>query len=435
MKVSKRYYIKTYGCAMNYADSERIRRVLNDSGLTETYKAVDADIIILTSCSIRKQAEDKIGGWYNKARKSNFKDKVFVLTGCMAVRHDRKDEGKGKKYGEKLKTKYNWIDHVVDIVDIANLPKILGLKKKTELQTSDYLNILPNADGKVTSHVPISTGCDFFCSYCIVPFARGKLLQRNYEDILKEVRLNISYGVKLISLVAQNVNSWVGLKDGKKVGFADLLNDVCKIEGDFWITFVSSNPMDFSQEMIDAISKNPKIMRWINIAVQSGSDEILQKMNRRYSVREFEDLIKNIQRKVPDIRLTTDIIVGFPGETEEDFEKTVALERKLKFQMLYIGKYSSRPGAASAKFEDDIPLKEKKRREEILKDECNKVRKDAHKKLVGTKMRVLIVSCNKAISYFYHEVLLESSVEKNRVGTFVDVLITDSAVSGLVAKV
>jgi len=207
---------------MNYADSERIRRVLNDSGLTETYKAVDADIIILTSCSIRKQAEDKIGGWYNKARKSNFKDKVFVLTGCMAVRHDRKDEGKGFEA-------------------IANLPKILGLKKKTELQTSDYLNILPNADGKVTSHVPISTGCDFFCSYCIVPFARGKLLQRNYEDILKEVRLNISYGVKLISLVAQNVNSWVGLKDGKKVGFADLLNDVCKIEGDFWITFVSSN--------------------------------------------------------------------------------------------------------------------------------------------------------------------------------------------------
>lgn len=430
MKELKNYYIKTYGCAMNYADSNRIRYILNTAGLQEVFKAKDAELIVLNSCSVRKQAEDKISGWgIKKDRK-----KKYLLTGCMAVRHDREKGGVMGKYTKEIKRKFDWLDYVVDIRDIENIPKILGLKVERKQIEKNYLNIIAEGKNEHIVNIPISTGCNFFCSYCIVPFSRGELLQRNYKDIIKEVKDSICEGKKLICLVAQNVNSWIGVKNGKKINFADLLNDISKIKGDFWITFLSSNPMDFSDEMIQSISKNKKIIRWINIAVQSGSDDILKRMNRKHTVKEFEELIGKIKKEIPDIRLTTDIIVGFSGESKDDFEKTRDLIKKLQFQMAYVGKYSPRKFSVSAKFEDDVAFKIKKERENILKEDVNKMRDFFHKEFVGKRMKVLALGGRRGISYYYHEVLFEKPLEKHKIGNFVEALITDSTLSGLVAK-
>ena len=433
MKELKKYYIKTYGCAMNYADTERIRYILNNSGLQEVSKYTDADIVILNSCSVRKQAEDKIAGWGIKKKKDSRKRK-YLLTGCMAVRHNRKEQTLEGKYTKKLKRQFPWLDYIVDIRDVEKIPSIFGIKN-TQEEVPNYLNIPTDKVGEALVNIPISTGCNFFCSYCIVPFSRGQLLHRRYEDILLEVEENIKRGSKLICLVAQNVNSWQGYKDGKKISFAELLDDIASIKGDFWITFVSSNPMDFTDEIIDVIAKNEKIMRWINIAVQSGSDDVLKRMNRKYTVNDFEILVKKIREKVPDIRLTTDIIVGFPGETVEDFEKTLELTKKVKFQMLYVGKYSPRERALSSSFEDNVSRKEKKRREDILKEELNKMRDVYHNSLVGKKMKILVIGGRRGISYYYHEILFEKPLKKENVGQFVEGLITDSTLSGLVAKV
>lgn len=427
---------------MNYADSDRIRYVLQKEGLNETSKAEDASIIVLNSCSVRKQAEDKVAGWAMKKDKEEKnknkdkdkdKDKIYILTGCMAVRHERDKNSLREKYTRMIQRKFPWIDYVVDIRDIEKLPEIL--EKRFEKNNScSYLNLPTESKNSFVANIPISTGCDFFCSYCIVPYSRGKLLHRNYEDIITEVKKNISEGKTLICLVAQNVNSWEGEKKGKQIDFADLLNDVCKLDGDFWVTFVSSNPMDFSKKIISTISKNQKIIRWINIAVQSGSDGVLKSMNRRYTVKEFEGLIEEIKKEIPDIRLTTDVIVGFPNESEDDFEKTLDLVKRVKFQMVYVGKYSPRDLTASAKLEDNVSFKEKKRREDILKDEVNKMRKDFHGALVGKKLKVLSLDKNKAISYYYHEIIFEKPLPKKKIGTFLDVLVTKSTLSGLVAK-
>ncbi len=431
MKEFKKYYIKTYGCAMNYADSNRIRHVLNNSGLREVFKSKDADLIVLNSCSVRKQAEDKIAGWGIDIDKT----KKYILTGCMAVRYNRQDGELDEKYTRKLKEKFSWIDYVVDIKEIGNIPSVLGIKEKEDVEEINYLNIPAKNENEVVVNVPISTGCDFFCSYCIVPFSRGKLLHRKYEDIIYEVKQNLFQGKKLVCLVAQNVNSWEGMRGGKKISFADLLEDVAKIDGDFWVTFISSNPMDFSDEIIKVISEKRKVMRWINIAVQSGSNKILKGMNRRYTVEEFKELMNKIKKEIPDHRLTTDIIVGFPGEDEDDFQKTLSLIKEIEFQMLYIGKYSPREYSVSAKFEDDVSLEEKKRRENVLKDELNKMRDNFHRKFVGKKIKVLVTGGRRGLSYYYHEVLFEKPLSEKKIGTFVEALVIDSTLSGLVAKV
>jgi tRNA-2-methylthio-N6-dimethylallyladenosine synthase len=428
MKELKTYCIKTYGCAMNYADSDRIRHVLNSVGLKEDESYKKADLIILNSCSVRKQAEDKIGGWYTKIEKENLSDKIFILTGCMATRHN------DVKYRVRLKKKHPWIHHIIDIKDISKIPSILCIGESDSV-AENYLNIIPASKSKVVINIPISTGCNFFCSYCIVPFSRGDLFHREYTDILDEVKFHIANGVKLITLVAQNVNSWEGMREGKKISFSELLEDIADLSGEFWITFVSSNPMDFSDKMIKTISTNEKIMRWINIAVQSGSDDVLKRMNRRYSVEEFKKLINQIKKEIPDIRLTTDVIVGFPGEKEDDFKKTSNLVKELKFQMAYIGKYSARQGALSAKFEDDVPIDEKKRRENELKKIVNDMRLKFHKEFVVKEIKVLMIGARRGLSYYYNEILLEEPVDEKRIGTFITVSVTKCTLSGLIAKI
>ncbi len=433
MKDLQTYYIKTYGCAMNYADSARIRGVLKDVGMQEVENFEDADVIILNSCSVRKQAEDKIRGWSIKLKGYKKNDKVVVLTGCMAVRKDRK-EGSKKNYAKEIKNKNPWVDYVLDIQDLMELPELLGVENFNR-EKKLYLDIIPEYGNEFLVNVPISTGCNFFCSYCVVPFSRGKLEHRDYYEIMSEVEFHLKNGAKIISLVAQNANSWRGFKDDQKIDFANLLEDVASLDYDFWVSFVSSNPMDFSDRMIEVIKDNGKIMRGINIAVQSGSNRILEKMNRKYSVEEFEELVSKIKKEIPDIRLTTDIIVGFPGETRGDFQKTLDLIKKMEFQMVYVGKYSPREGTASADLKNDVGIEEKKRRERILKQEVNSLREKFHNDFVKKELDALIVGGRKAISYYYHEILLEEPVKEHYIGAFNRVLITKATLSGLVAKV
>lgn len=432
MKDIKTYYIHTYGCVMNYSDSDRIRYVLNNIKMEEVDDPLSADLVILNSCSVRKQAEDKIGGWFTRFQKHKKEIPLVILTGCMAVRKQRGNQAWFEKYPAHLKKKYPWISFFVDIQDIQRIPELLG-KNSSEMYAS-YLDILPPADGKVVANIPISTGCNFFCSYCIVPFSRGQVMDRSFKDILNEVELSIKFGAKLITLIGQNVNSWKGIDGQKKLDFADLLNAVSNLEGDFWINFLSSNPMDFSERMIKVISESNKIMKWINLAVQSGSDDVLQRMNRRYSVMEYIQLVDNIKRYIPDIRLTTDMIVGFPGETESDFEKSKELVTKVGFDMVYLGKYSPRKGSLSFKMEDNVTQKVKKEREIVIRDLVNEIRDTHHFEFVGKEIIALVTGGRKALSFYNHEIIIDKVVPEEKIGSFISVKVVGSSLSGLVAK-
>ncbi|MBD3329374.1 radical SAM protein, partial [Candidatus Dojkabacteria bacterium] len=235
-------------------------------------------------------------------------------------------------------------------------------------------------------------------------------------------------GGKLITLLGQNVNSW---REGDR-DFADLLENLCSIKGDFWINFLSSNPMDFSDKLINVIGDRPEIMKWVNLAVQSGSDRILKLMNRKYTVDDFKEIALKLRERVPNFRLTTDIIVGFPGETDRDFNKSLMLVKDMELEMVYVGKYSPRPGTLSAKsLKDNIPLEVKEGREEMLKKAVNEIRRKKHKSLIGAQMKVLVTSPSHAVSYYNHDIKFQKPVDKGKVGKFVKDEIIDSTVSGL----
>lgn len=425
----KTFYVKTYGCIMNYSDSDKIRAILKYYGLQEVSKFEEADVIILNSCSVRQQAEDKILGW---AKKLKDHKPIVILTGCMATR-ERGFWTDGEKYRGQIKRKYPWIDIVLDIRQISELPVLLKLDE-VPFGDSDYLNLFPsNIESGIIAKLPISTGCDFFCTYCIVPFSRGAMVHRPYEKILDDASKFLKQGSKLIYLIGQNVNSWEADVDGKQIRFDSLLNGLSKLDGDFWITFVSSNPMDFSDEMIEAIAENKKIVRWLNLAVQSGSNKILQKMNRRYTVEKYLELVKKIKSKVPDIRLTTDIIVGFPEETEEDFKQTLDLVQNVEFEMVYIGKYSPRHGTVAERvLEDNIPLEVKKERFHRLESVVNEIRLRKHKEYVGKHIDMLVTGSGRAISYYNHDIIFNNPQYKP--GNFYSVEVEDFSTAGISIK-
>lgn len=423
----KTYYIKTYGCAMNYSDSDKLRFILKNCGLTELSDYKTADVIILNSCSVRQQAEDKILGWARKVK--GLKDKRIILTGCMAIRIDRKTGEKDQKYEKSLKRKCPWIDFIVGDRDYENIPLLLKLKCKNP--NSEYSLIQLS---KFQGLFPISYGCNFFCSYCIVPYTRGKLINRSYKEIVKDITNFVKMGGKQITLIGQNVNSWKSVDNKTLLSFADLLENISKIKGDFWINFISSNPMDFSEELHNQIVNNPKIMKSMNLAVQSGSDSILKRMNRKYTVKAFTNIAQKIKKESPQFRLTTDIIVGFPGETEEDFMQTQKLLKTIDFDMVYLGKYSPRKGAVSEKFIDDVSQKVKEKRANYIFEYINQRRKKHNEYWLDKNIRVLITGGRRGISYYNHEVLFNSVNKESLIGCFVDCKVIGANVSGLIVE-
>ncbi len=322
---------------MNEADSERIASVLESTGYQPAPKENEADLIVVNMCSVRQSAVDRVYGLIQKfkkmreksaSRRTNLKT---ILTGCI-LKADKPNLAKG-------------------------FDQILKFK--------DLLKYQPKYQDKLVAFVPISNGCNNFCSYCAVPFTRGHLVCRNHKDILKEVKNVAKKGFKQIWLLGQNVNDYQSPTDSS-VDFAKLLKMIDKIPGNFKIFLMSPHPKNFSDELIDTLAECKKFGKYLNLPVQSGNDEILKKMNRPYTVKEYKDLVKKIRKKIPDINLSTDVIVGFPGETKKQFENTAKLFKEIKFNIAYISKYSPRPGTVSFKMKNNIPLPEKKRREKIL---------------------------------------------------------------------
>jgi tRNA-2-methylthio-N6-dimethylallyladenosine synthase len=393
---------------MNSADSNSIRNLLTRNGLKETDSWKDANIIILVTCSIRQQAEDKVSGWGIKAKKDIFKGKKVILTGCMALRYNRGDNTISKKYQRELKERFPWITHIINIKEINKLPILLKLDNKELLDTE---NINYDENNIYQGLFSISHGCNNFCSYCIVPYARGELINFPKKKILKDIEDFVNKGGKIVTLLGQNVNSW----EDNGLNFVDLLKEVSSIKGDFWVNFLSSHPKDFSDELIELITTNDKFLKHANIAAQSGSNRILKLMNRQYKIDKFIGICKRIKDKDPNFRITTDAIVGFPTETDEDFQKTLALMDECEIEMVYIGKFSPREGTVASKLKDNVPLSNKKKREKKLRKRVNEIRERKHSQLVGQEIPILMIEERKGISYYNHEVITEDSYKPGKI--------------------
>jgi len=346
--LGKKYHIITFGCQMNKSDSERIAGDLESKGYQPASNTNEADLIVVNMCSVRQSAVDRVYGLFPKFKKLREKKPKLktVLTGCILKEDKRKFT---KRFDQILKI-------------------------------GDLLKYQPKYQNNFRAFIPISNGCNNFCSYCVVPYVRGPLVCRPYEEIIDEVKNLIKKGYKEIWLLGQNVNSY-GVQRGtdaepsteltrkkKAVNFAKLLKMVNDIPGDFRIRFTSSHPADFTDELIDVMANSKKVAKYLHLPVQSGDNQILKKMNRPYTAEKYKNLVKKIRKKIPDINLSTDVIVGFPGETKKQFENTVKLFKEIKFNIAYIAKYSPRPGTTAFRLKDNIPLKEKKRREKILRE-------------------------------------------------------------------
>jgi tRNA-2-methylthio-N6-dimethylallyladenosine synthase len=318
-----KYYILTYGCQMNLADSEKIAATLEKNSKMKLAKSLkEANFVVINMCSVRQSAVDRVMGLKDK-----LKNKKVMITGCILKKDKLKLE---KRLGK-----------VVEINEFTRQSK-------------------EKSSNNLVAYVPIMTGCNNFCSYCVVPYTRGREISRPQKEIICKIKKLIKNGSKEIWLLGQNVNSY-------KYGFAKLLRAVNKIKGDFSIRFMSSHPKDFSNDLIKAMAECKKVAKYLNLPVQSGSNEILKKMNRPYGIEQYKNLVRKIRKEIPNINLSTDVIVGFPGETKEQFEDTVRLFKEIKYNIAYINKYSPRSGTASFKLKDNIPSKEKICREQTLK--------------------------------------------------------------------
>ena len=367
---NKKYCILTYGCQMNVHDSENIAAIMEDMQYTKTDDMQDADIIVINTCAIRENAHNKVMG--NLGRIKHLKEKKDIITvfcGCMA-----QEEGISKE----LTSKYKWIDIIMGTHNIHKLPiyleEIMKNKKQEvnvySIEGDVYEGIPVKRDSKYKAWVNIMYGCDKFCTYCIVPYTRGKERSRKLEDIVNEVEGLVKEGYKEVTLLGQNVNAY-----GKdlKLGYdmADLLESVSKT-GIPRIRFITSHPWDFTDKMIETIAKYDNIMPYIHLPIQSGSDRVLKQMNRRYTKEEYITLFNKIKEMIPNASISTDIIVGFPNETDEDFQETLDIVNLLKFDLAYTFIYSPREGTPASKIKDTISLETKKKRLAELNKLVNK---------------------------------------------------------------
>lgn len=365
------FYIKTFGCQQNMADSQRIASYYISRGYKQSKTAKNANEIVLNTCMIRQSAEDRVTGLVKNIAKSRREKPKIVITGCMVGMAARDESG---KYLRALRKRMPEVDEFLPLEEVG----------------FDY----PALRNDVTrAWVPISNGCNNFCTFCVVPFTRGREVSRPFEDIISEIKDLAKSGCREVTLLGQNVNSYGSdlvknstsnyeLPNGKKVKpvfvkhlgrfriptlFPYLLEGVCKIKGIKTVKFISSNPWDFSDELIDTIAKNQKVDRNIHLAVQSGDDQVLKRMNRWYTQKQYLDLVKKIKSKVKGAQISTDIIVGFPGETKKEFASTIKLAKEAGFAYAYVSKYSARPNTAATKaMKDNVPYSEKERRFKIL---------------------------------------------------------------------
>lgn len=386
---NKTFYIKTYGCQMNEHDSENMIAILKSEGMKEVYSLEEADLIILNTCSIRENAHNKVFGMLGRIKhlKNTNKNIVVGLSGCMAQEEVVTNE---------ILHKYKWLDFVLGTHNIHNLSKIVydSFKEKSltieapSIEGEIIENIPVERQNKYKAYVNIMYGCDKFCTYCIVPYTRGKQRSREKEAILKEVNDLINSGYQEVTLLGQNVNAYG--KDKKEAfNMASLLEEVAKTKIPR-IRFMTSHPWDFTDEMLEVIANYNNIMPNIHLPVQSGNNNILKLMGRRYTKEDYLNLFSKIKTKIPNVSISTDIIVGFPGETEEEFQDTLDLVNKCKFDLAYTFIFSKRVGTPAYNMKDDITLKEKEQRLYKLNELVNKYALENNKKLENKIVKVLL---------------------------------------------
>lgn len=424
----KKYYIKTYGCQMNVHDSENIKALLEDMSFEETDDFEKADLILLNTCAIRENAHNKVFGFLGRVKhlKETKPNIITGICGCMAQEKSVVDE---------IKNKYKWVDIVFGTHNIDRLPDILNTSIKNSCQNIDVEsiegdiieNIPVKRDSKYKAWVNIMYGCDKFCTYCIVPYTRGKQRSRKLVDIVNEVKDLVDNGYLEVTLLGQNVNAYgKDLNDNYKMG--DLLEQVA-LTGIKRVRFVTSHPWDFDDEMIDIIAKYDNIMPYIHLPLQSGSDRILKLMGRRYTKEKYLDLFNKLKTKIPNVSITTDIIVGFPGETESDFQDTLDVVKKCQFDSAFTFIFSPRIGTPAAKMKDNISLKEKEQRLYKLNELVNKYANINNQKYLNKIVPVLIEgeSDKEGMLMGYTDTmkLVNVKADKKYIGKIVNVLITD----------
>ncbi|MDD3480750.1 MAG: tRNA (N6-isopentenyl adenosine(37)-C2)-methylthiotransferase MiaB [Patescibacteria group bacterium] len=364
-----KYYLFVIGCDMNKSDAERIATVFDILGYKRAESEEEADVLLAVACSVRLSATNRVFGRGREWQKYRKRGALTMVSGCVLTR----DKKKLEKY----------YDHIFPIEEMNKLPELLKLKKAKKDDLSEYLRIHPIYESDFRAYIPIMTGCDNFCSYCAVPYTRGREKSRTEEEIIAEVKGLIEKNYKEIILLGQNVNSY-------KPNFTKLIVKIDKLKGEHRIYFYSNHPKDVSGELIKALPGLKHFPNYLHLPLQSGNDEILKKMNRHYTKDSYLKLIEKIKKDIPDIVITTDIIVGFPGEKVDQFEDTKMVMENVGFDMAYISEYSERPGTLSAKMEDDVPDQEKAKREKELQKVLGRTSGENNKKLVGTTQRVLI---------------------------------------------
>ena len=381
-----KYFLETYGCQMNKAESDSLELILKRRGWESSVTDTQADLVIINTCSVRQTAEDRIWGrigYFKKLKESH--DFKLVIIGCMAERVKE----------ELYTTCRGTVDLVLGTLEKNNILEYLEGLPEQEQGTYTFQEY--HSDGKsFKTFVPIMHGCNNFCSYCIVPYVRGREVSRSAEEILHEIAFLENHNVKEITLLGQNVNSYRGTWQGKEISFPQLLDLICSnLNSIGWVRFLSSHPKDFSSELIDTIAANPQICRHIHLPVQHGSDRILSLMNRRYTAGHYLDIVSEIKKKLPGVSLTTDLLIGFPGEKEEDLEATLDLMQRVRFADAYTYYYNPREGTKAYTMPDSLSLETKLKRLEKVISLQHRISAQEKEKKVGQVQQVLVESVSK----------------------------------------
>lgn len=441
--MDKFYYIYTYGCQMNVHETEKLAGILEKRDYKRAESAVTADIIVFNTCCIRESAEQKILGNIGavKPLKKKNKNLIVAVCGCMSQQKDM---------AANLKKKFPFIDIVFGANNVEffgeYLDEFLKQRKfvnqviddKSYIENIDKINVV--RDNSLYAYVNIMYGCNNFCTYCIVPYVRGREKSRKPQEIYGEVKNLLAMGYKVITLLGQNVNSY-GLDDSTDgVDFAQLLDTIANFDGDFELRFMTSHPKDLSDKLIEVMAKNDKISKSLHLPVQAGSDKVLKAMNRSYNITHYKNLIKKLRQAIPNITLSTDIIVGFPGETEQDYQATVDLVKEIKFHNAFVFMYSKRKGTIAEKMEDQVPLNVKRERIHNLLQIQHEISTKLFENMVGSTQRVLLEQENNL--YYIGKVqcgkvakISKANTKKLALGKFYDCTIIDYKNGNLIGRV
>ena len=425
----KKAFVMTLGCQQNEADSEKISALLQKMGYTLTSKEEEADILIVNTCAIREHAEKRalsIVGRFKHYKSAN-PDIIIGVCGCMTAQEHRR---------EHFKRSYHYVNFTFGTGAIHRLPEFVynalnGGKRYFDIdpETPKIAEGLDSVrESTYRAWVSIMYGCNNFCTYCIVPYVRGRERSRKKEDILLEIKDLVKKGYKEITLLGQNVNSY-GKDLENRTSISELLDDISKIEGDFWLHLMTSHPKDASDEMIGAIKASPRTSGHFHLPLQSGSDDILKRMNRHYTLEKYLGIIEKLRAENENITLTTDIIVGFPGESEDDFERTLEVIERVKYDSVFSFIYSPRKGTPAASMENQIPEEIKHERYQRFCDKQNDISKEINDSFVGKSVRVLVDGKSKSNEKMYTSrtqgnKIVHFECDKDYTGSFINVKIT-----------